>query len=93
MPFSTPNTQPRLLLTTQEAAQALAVSTRTLWNLTAPRGPIPAVRLDGSRAVRYSLAALEGWIAGREAAGVLEADTEPATPAEGPARETKSDLE
>jgi excisionase family DNA binding protein len=50
-----------LLLTPREAAQTLATSERTLWSLTAPRGPIPVVRLG--RSVRYSTAALVQWIA------------------------------
>jgi excisionase family DNA binding protein len=50
-----------LLLTPREAAQALATSERTLWSLTAPRGPIPVVRFG--RSVRYSRDALVTWIA------------------------------
>ena len=42
---------PRLLLTSREAAAALSVSARTLWSLTYPRGPIPAVRIG--RSIRY----------------------------------------
>ncbi len=38
-------TAPRLLLSAREAARALSVSERTLWSLTAPRGPIPSIRL------------------------------------------------
>ena len=41
-----------LLLTPPEAAKALAISERTLWGLTTPRGPIPCVRIN--RSVRYS---------------------------------------
>jgi excisionase family DNA binding protein len=51
----------RLLLTVREAAQALSVSERTLWALTAPRGPIRSVRLG--RSVRYSADSLRDWIA------------------------------
>ncbi|HEX5104211.1 MAG TPA: helix-turn-helix domain-containing protein [Pirellulaceae bacterium] len=51
---------PKLLLTQREAADALGVSERTLFSLTSPRGPIPAVRMGKS--VRYSLAALQAWI-------------------------------
>jgi predicted DNA-binding transcriptional regulator AlpA len=55
------NTAP-LLLNTRDAAKALATSSRTLWSLTQPRGPIPCVRF-GRRSVRYSTAALADWIA------------------------------
>lgn len=55
---------PKLLLTSREAARALSISQRTLWSLTAPRGPIPAVHL--SRSVRYSEATLRRWIADQE---------------------------
>jgi excisionase family DNA binding protein len=53
---------PTLLLTAREAAKALAVSEKTLWTLTTPRGPIPAIRV-GERSLRYSVRALEEWIA------------------------------
>ena len=42
-----------LLMTSQEAAEALAISPRTLWARTSPRGPIPCVRIGGC--VRYSV--------------------------------------
>lgn len=45
----------------REAAKRLAVSERTLWSQTEPRGTIPAVRIGKS--VRYSEAALDEWIA------------------------------
>lgn len=54
----------RLLVTVREAAQRLAVSERTLFTLTAA-GELPAVRIG--RAVRYSVAALEKFIADRQA--------------------------
>lgn len=50
----------RLLLTSQEAAKALAVSERTLWTLT-QIGEIPCVRLNRSK--RYSVIALQDWVA------------------------------
>jgi hypothetical protein len=50
-----------LLLTALDAARAMAVSPRTLWTLTAPRGPIPVVRIG--RAVRYDLESLRRYIA------------------------------
>jgi hypothetical protein len=56
----------RLLLTSREAATALSISPRMLWKLTAPRGPIPAIRLGGrgatARALRYSVDDLRAWI-------------------------------
>lgn len=51
-----------LLLTARAAANALQVSERTLWSLTQPRGPIPAVRLS-RRLVRYDPRTLADWIA------------------------------
>jgi excisionase family DNA binding protein len=56
----------RLLLTAHEAAQALAISERTLWGLTR-RGAIPCVRLG--RAVRYDLADLHSFIAEKKCNG------------------------
>lgn len=57
--------QIRLLLKPKEAAEALAVSERTLWQLTKDR-IIPCVRIG--RAVRYDLAQLQGWIANQREA-------------------------
>jgi excisionase family DNA binding protein len=57
----------RLLLTPPEAAAALGISPRLLWQLTKD-GHIPAVRLG--KAVRYSPAALQQWISDR--ASVVE---------------------
>jgi excisionase family DNA binding protein len=55
------------ILTLQEAADLLKVSSRTLYAMTQPRGPIPCLRV-GPRGVRYTLAALERWIAQQESA-------------------------
>lgn len=53
---------PRLLLTATEAAEALAISPRTLWTLT-QTGQLRAVRIGPSRrAVRYTIDELEGFI-------------------------------
>jgi hypothetical protein len=49
-----------LLLNAKEAAKALRISTRLLWDLTRPRGPIPCIRL-GSR-VLYPVAGLSEFI-------------------------------
>ena len=59
MPNNTPGTEP-LALRPRDAATALGISSRTLWGLTSPRGPIPCVRLG--RSVRYSVAALERYL-------------------------------
>ena len=39
------------LLGSREAAKVLAVSERTLWGITSPRGELPAIHIG--RAVRY----------------------------------------
>jgi len=54
------HTKPRLLITAREAAEALGISPRTLWVLTAPRGPLPAVRIR--RRVFYRLQDLDEFI-------------------------------
>lgn len=54
---------PRLLLTAREACQALAISDRKLWSLTAGH-EIPCVRIG--RAVRYDPRDLEAWIEARK---------------------------
>lgn len=59
--------QQRLLLTSPEAAQVIAVSERQLWGQTYPRGPIPCVRIGNS--VRYSLEALREFIATQQKGG------------------------
>ncbi len=51
----------RLLLTPREAAYRLGISPRHLWNLTAPRGPIPVVRLG--RKTFYRPEDLEAFVA------------------------------
>jgi excisionase family DNA binding protein len=57
----------KLLLTPPEAAEALAVSERTLWAMTYPRGPIPVVRLG--RAVRYCKNSLEEFVRAAQVGG------------------------
>jgi excisionase family DNA binding protein len=54
------NSMTPLLVDVREAARLLSCSDRTLWSLTAPRGPIPCLRLG--RAVRYAIADLEAFI-------------------------------
>lgn len=62
----------RLLLSTREAAQALAVSERTLWALT-QQGDVPVVRFG--RSVRYPLDGLKGWIVKRQCTDITSRDT------------------
>ena len=50
-----------LLKNIRDAAAMMAVSEKTVWNQTSPRGPIPCVRLGKS--VRYSVEALREFIA------------------------------
>ena len=60
-----PNSRPEpLSLRPREAAKALGISPRTLWALSAPRGPIPCVRIGpGKRqAVLYPVADLHEWL-------------------------------
>jgi len=47
------NAGQRILLTAREAAEALSISSRSLWQMTAPRGPIPVIRIGSS--VRYAI--------------------------------------
>ena len=60
-----------LALRPREAAQALGISARTLWGLTAPRGPIPCLRIGhGKRqAVLYPVADLQAWLSRQAEAG------------------------
>jgi predicted DNA-binding transcriptional regulator AlpA len=58
---------PKLLVTQRVAAeQVLCISERTLWSLTQPRGPIPAIRIG--RSVRYQLAELRRWVEQQQSA-------------------------
>ncbi len=49
-----------ILVGVREAARLLSVGQRTLWTQTAPRGPIPVVRIG--KAVRYAVDDLQTWI-------------------------------
>jgi predicted DNA-binding transcriptional regulator AlpA len=55
---------PRLTLRPRQAAAALGISERTLWSLTAPRGPIPCVRIGAGKrkTVLYPADALRDWL-------------------------------
>ena len=66
MPDSTAPDQPVLLLTLRDAAAALAVSERTLWQL-AHDGVIPTVRIG--RALRVDSADLSRFIAHQKQGG------------------------
>ena len=57
----------KLLLSAEEAARALGVCTKSLWNFTAPRGTIPNVKI-GSR-VLYSPGDLQNWIDSQKKGG------------------------
>jgi len=67
-PTPTPEgrTIPVLALRPPEAARALGISERLLWDMT-KRGEIPHLRLG--RAVVYPVAALDRWLAERAEAG------------------------
>ncbi len=56
----TPGAAP-LSLRPKDAAKALGIGQRKLWQLTSPRGPIPCVRIG--TAVVYPVALLEAWLA------------------------------
>jgi hypothetical protein len=55
----------------RDAAKALGISPRTLWGLTAPRGPIPCCRIGhGKRqSVLYPVAELQAWLTRQAAEG------------------------
>ncbi len=57
----------RILLTPQQAAEALAISPRKLWGMTSS-GEIPHVRLG--RSVRYPIADLQRWIDRQKKGGI-----------------------
>lgn len=61
----TPSELPRLLVDARDACRLLAISDRTLFDLTAPRGPIPCIRIGtGPKAARrYRVADLDAWAA------------------------------
>ncbi len=62
--MATQTIQLPLALRPREAANALGISARTLWGLTAPRGPIPCLRIGhGKRkTVLYSITVLQAWL-------------------------------
>ena len=50
----------KLLLSAREAAAALSICEKSLWNYSQPRGPIPSVKI-GTR-ILYSPGDLQSWI-------------------------------
>lgn len=57
-----PEAPDRFLLTVRDAAKFLSISVKTLWKLTAPRGPLPSVHFG--RTVRYPIDDLKAAILG-----------------------------
>jgi len=52
-----------LALRPREAAKALGISQRLLWDLSAPRGPISCTRIGGrGGCVLYRVADLDTWL-------------------------------
>jgi hypothetical protein len=51
-----------LLVDARTAARMLAISERSLWAATSPRGPIRCVRI-GKRGIRYDINALKEFVA------------------------------
>ncbi len=59
----TATTIPPLAVRPREAAARLNISTRLLWSLSAPRGPIPCVRIGGrGGCVLYRVEDLDDWL-------------------------------
>ena len=67
-----------LALRPRDAAKALGVSPRTLWSLSAPRGPLPCLRIGpGKRqTVLYPVAELQAWLSNSAAAYVAQPSKE-----------------
>lgn len=57
----------KLLLSQREAAAALSICQKTLYNFSHPRGPIPVLKI-GSRPL-YDPHDLKAWIAAQKAKG------------------------
>jgi hypothetical protein len=64
---STQAAPPTLLLNATEASRQLAISPRTLWAISAPRGPVPVVRIG--RSVRYDPLDLRDWLEAQKIGG------------------------
>ncbi|MBL9149402.1 MAG: helix-turn-helix domain-containing protein [Phycisphaerae bacterium] len=52
-----PEKPERTLLTSREVAGRLGISERTVWSITAPRGPLPTIRIG--RRTMYSVSDLD----------------------------------
>lgn len=65
---SKPTVPAPLALRPRDAAKALGIGQRKLWELSHPRGPIPCVRVGVC--VLYPVAQLQAWLAGEAAKGV-----------------------
>jgi len=59
-----------LALSPRDAARALSMSEKGLWNLTKPRGPIPAAKIG--RLVRYDVKDLQAFLDAQKAVGCDE---------------------
>ena len=57
----------RLLRSAREAAEALGICEKTLWNVSEPRGDLPVVRIG--RRTLYSVDDLHAWIERRKEGG------------------------
>lgn len=64
---NTPTTPAPLSLRPKDAAKALGIGQRKLWELTSPRGPIPCVRVGCCVLYPYHL--LQAWLAEQAAKG------------------------
>ena len=80
-PFSSspPNAQiPPLALRPREAAKALGIGERLLWEMT-KNGEIPCVRL-GNRLVLYPVDVLRDWLKNRATSEVGRTQSDPSKP-------------
>jgi predicted DNA-binding transcriptional regulator AlpA len=65
---TTPTVAPTFLLSARDTAKSLSISERTLWAITAPRGPLPVVKIG--RSVRYHVRDIEAFIEAKKNGGV-----------------------
>lgn len=63
-------THTSMALRPKHAAKALGIGQRKLWSLTAPRGPIPCVRVG--TCVLYPTDALHAWLVEQAVKGVSQ---------------------
>jgi hypothetical protein len=70
---------PALVVNSPEAARLLAISERTLWGITSPRGGLACVRIG--RAVKYRLEDLRAYLEGHRSNGVNVVDRQTAAKA------------